>query len=268
MNISVNRVRHLQGTRFFSLIKNCYLLPSVRYSSTNQPKIADSDMTLTKNEYKPKLQNAEQAVNNILSNVNLQSTLPVLTKHIINCMVVNEIGVISRVSGALSGMGININSLVVAQTELHNLSRITITINGQDEKINRAKKQLEELVPVWAVINYIKTSTIYREILLIKVSRTDLEPTNLSCCKKQSITELVKFFNAKVVDINHDCMMIELTAKSDRIDAFMELLRPFGILEAIRSGVIAMPRSYIKVEMQVSLEEKQEIIDSTLLPPG
>ena len=113
MNISVNRVRHLQGTRFFSLIKNCYLLPSVRYSSTNQPQIADSDMTLTKNEYKPKLQNAEQAVNNILSNVNLQSTLPVLTKHIINCMVVNEIGVISRVSGALSGMGININSLVI-----------------------------------------------------------------------------------------------------------------------------------------------------------
>ena len=223
MNISVNRVRHLQGTRFFSSIKNCYLLPLVRYSSTNQSKIADGDIV---NEYKPKLQNAEQAVNNILSNVNLQRTLPVLTKHIINCMVVNEIGVISRVSGALSGMGININSLVVAQTELHNLSRITITINGQDEKINRAKKQLEELVPVWAVINYIKTSTIYREILLIKVSRTDLEPTNLSCCKKQSITELVKFFNAKVVDINHDCMMIELTAKSDRIDAFMELLRP------------------------------------------
>lgn len=266
MNLLVNSVR--QGTKFFArkiIIKNCYLLPSVRYYST-LPAIGDN----VKNKNNTLTKNAEKAVNNILSNVNLQRTVPILTKHIINCIVVNELGVLSRVSGVLSGMGININSLVVAQTELHDLSRITITINGQDEKINRAKKQLEELVPVWAVLDYTKTSTlnadrvsgqgtIYREILLIKVSRTDLE---------QSITELVKFFNAKVVDINHDCMMIELTAKSDRIDAFMELLRPFGILEAIRSGVVAMSRSYIKTEMQISLQEKQETVDSTLLPPG
>ena len=183
-------------------------------------------------------------------------------------MVINELGVLSRVVGVLSGMGINISSLVVAQTELHDLSRITITINGQqDEKINRARKQLEELVHVWAVLNHTKTSTlgsgqgtIYREMLLIKVPYYKTSDT-------VAITEIVRIFNAKVVDISLDCMIIELTAKSDRIDVFMELIKPFGILESIRSGCITMCRSYIKTEMQILLKE-QETVDATLLPPG
>lgn len=206
--------------------------------------------------------NAESVVNNILLNVKNSHQTPHFTKHIINCMVVNEIGVLSRVSGVLSGMGVNINSLIVSRTEIHDLSQITITVNGQDDKINRVKKQLEEIVPVWTVLDYTKNRSINREMLLIKVSFKDHQ-------QQQSINELVKLFNAKVVDIIFDCMIIELTAKSDRIDSFIELIKPFGILEVIRSGSITMLRSYIKDTsfIPVSFEE-QEMVDATLLPPG
>lgn len=203
--------------------------------------------------------NAENVVNNILSNVKNSHQTPHFTKHIINCMVVNELGVLSRVSGVLSGMGVNINSLIVSRTEIHDLSQITIMINGQDDKINRAKKQLEELVPVWAVLDYTKNRTINREMLLIKVSFKD---------QQQQINELVKIFNAKVVDITLDCIIIELTAKSDRIDSFIELIKPFEVLEVIRSGSIVMTRSHIKDTSFIPVSSEEQEVDATLLPPG
>ena len=255
MHILIKSTFRQNTNSFISSVKvinTCYLYRSrvsVRF-----------DCSLTKNESsKPILKKSEEAVNNILSNMTLQNNKSFLTKHVIDCMVVNELGVLSRVSGVLSGMGINIYSLVVAQTEVNDLSRITIMINGQDEKINRARKQLKELVHVWAVLDYTKVPCVYREMLLIKVPYV----------RDQSITELVKFFNAKVVDTSLDYMIIELTAKSDKIDVFMELIKPFGILEAIRSGTIVMSRSYIKnTDFIPIILKEQETVDATLLPPG
>lgn len=112
---------------------------------------------------------AEEAVNNILYNSPETDISPV-TRHTLNCLVSNEPGVLSRVSGVLAGRGINIESLVVARTEVPDLSRMTIVINGQDERIEQSRRQLEDIVPVWAVLDFTKVRAVQREMLLIKVA--------------------------------------------------------------------------------------------------
>ena len=111
----------------------------------------------------------EEAVSNILYNTPPPSRAPE-TRHILNCLVQNEPGVLSRVSGILAARGFNIESLVVANTEVRDLSRMTIVFNGRNVQIEQARRQLEDLVPVWAVLDYTKTKLIERELLLIKVS--------------------------------------------------------------------------------------------------
>ncbi len=91
-------------------------------------------------------------------------------RHVLNCLVSNEPGVLSRVSGILAGRGFNIESLVVAKTEVKDLSRMTVVINGSDSLIQQAIKQLEDVVPMWAVIDYTGTAYVQREVLLVKVS--------------------------------------------------------------------------------------------------
>jgi acetolactate synthase-1/3 small subunit len=114
-------------------------------------------------------QTAQEAVDNILYNSPSKDITPA-KRHTLNCLVANEPGVLSRVSGILAGRGINIDSLVVARTEVSDLSRMTIVINGQDEKIEQARKQLEDIVPVWAVLDYSGQPTVQREMLLVKVA--------------------------------------------------------------------------------------------------
>ncbi|KAI8910262.1 acetolactate synthase small subunit mitochondrial precursor [Gorgonomyces haynaldii] len=223
----------------------------------------------------------EEAVNNILYNAP-QKTPTASHRHILNCLVSNEPGVLSRVSGILAARGFNIDSLVVAKTEVKDLSRMTVVINGQDGTIEQAIKQLEDIVPMWAVLDYTGKSVVQREILLVKVSTVPYElneageeaqhkggmtPLASFSMHRQSINELAKLFGAKVVDVGHDSMIIELCAKSSRVDAFVDLLKPFGILEAARSGTMAMPRSVMQLEEDKPSQERQEV-DATLLPPG
>lgn len=229
-------------------------------------------------------QTAKEAVDNILYNAPTRDATPSV-RHTLNCLVANEPGVLSRVSGILAGRGINIDSLVVARTEVDDLSRMTIVINGQDEKIEQARKQLEDIVPVWAVLDYSKQRTVDREMLLVKVAtvphefeneeQTDVEissgsaplPSLLSSAlQRQSINDLAKLFNAAIVDVSLDSVVVELTAKPDRIDAFVELLKPYGILEAARSGTMAMPRSH-NTKSAIH-QEASDDVDLTLLPPG
>ena len=224
----------------------------------------------------------EEAVNNILYNAPAVQSTPT-HKHVLNCLVSNESGVLSRVSGILAGRGFNIESLVVAKTEVKDLSRMTLVINGQDGRIEQAIKQLEDLVPVWAVLDYTGTPAVQREVLLIKVSTVPTElddmgeehthvPGSVSplmsvTLQRQSISDTARLFGAKVVDVGLDSMILELCAKSSRVDAFVELMRPFGILEAARSGTMAMPRSQMGLEDELVVEDRQQV-DATLLPPG
>lgn len=112
---------------------------------------------------------APAAVSSILYETPLPSTLPP-KRHILNCLVQNEPGVLSRVSGILAARGFNIDSLVVCNTEVEDLSRMTIVLSGQDGVVEQARRQLEDLVPVWAVLDYTSAPLVQRELLLAKIS--------------------------------------------------------------------------------------------------
>ncbi|KAF9959255.1 hypothetical protein BGZ70_008919 [Mortierella alpina] len=248
----------------------------------------------------PSAPSAEEAVSNILYNTPPGGRDPKRERHIFNCLVQNEPGVLSRVSGILAGRGFNIESLVVAKTEVQDLSRMTVVMKGESETVEQARRQLEDLVPVWAVLDYTGSKVIQRELLLVKVSilgpehvraqmnsrsvgwealmEADDEILSPSGALRQthahlkSLTELTKLFNGKVVDVNGESAVIELSAKPDRVDAFIKLVGPFGILEAARSGMMAMPRSpvYDRYEGE-DAQEVQEMgsgVDASMLPPG
>ncbi|KAF9320745.1 hypothetical protein BG003_004959 [Podila horticola] len=246
----------------------------------------------------PAAPSAEEAVSNILYNTPPSGRGYVQQRHIFNCLVQNEPGVLSRVSGILAGRGFNIDSLVVAKTEVADLSRMTIVLRGDPETIEQARRQVEDLVPVWAVLDYTGFKVIQRELLLIKISilgpehvraqiksRTpgwqiiqeeteeELSPSNAlrqTHAHLKSLTELAHLFQGKVVDVSSDCAVVELSAKPDRIDAFIKLVKPFGILEAARSGMMAMPRSpiYDMHEHEEVVEDVGSSVDATMLPPG
>ncbi|KAF9047311.1 small subunit of acetolactate synthase-domain-containing protein [Panaeolus papilionaceus] len=269
----------------------------------------------------PRSRSAEEAVTNILYNTPPPSLQP-FKKHILNCLVQNEPGVLSRVSGILAGRGFNIDSLVVCRTEIRDLSRMCIVLSGQDGVVEQARRQLEDLVPVWAVLDYTETRVISRELLLAKVSilgpeyleeqfiggpthdprkaigdaqeTSKLEreaalaqnfersanpeanfppitPSQALRLKHQhlhSISTLAKQFGAKIVDVSEHSVIVELTAKTARVEAFLSLLKPFGILEAARTGLMAMPRTPIKGEEDGFAAEDIAGVDATLLPPG
>ncbi|KAF9555800.1 hypothetical protein EC968_008604 [Mortierella alpina] len=256
---------------------------------------------LTSDYLHPAPPSAEEAVSNILYNTPPIGRAQAKKRHVFNCLVQNEPGVLSRVSGILAGRGFNIDSLVVAKTEVADLSRMTIVIRGESGTIEQARRQLEDLVPVWAVLDYTGFKMIERELLLIKVSilgpehvraqRNSRSPNNWQLVQEEaeeemspsnalrqthahlkSLTELTKLFQGRVVDVSGDCAVIELSAKTDRVDSFIKLVKPFGILEAARSGMMAMPRSPIydrhEGDEEEEVQEEGSGVDASMLPPG
>ncbi|KAF8629247.1 hypothetical protein AX17_005826 [Amanita inopinata Kibby_2008] len=264
----------------------------------------------------PRARSAEEAVTNILYNTPPPSLQP-YKKHVLNCLVQNEPGVLSRVSGILAGRGFNIDSLVVCRTEIRDLSRMCIVLSGQEGVVEQARRQLEDLVPVWAVLDYTDTKTISRELLLVKVSilgpeyleeqllggpshdprkprvevvssKLEREATLAHNFEKsgqantsepitpsqvlhlkhqhlQSISVLARQFGAKMVDVSEHSVIVELTAKTARVEAFLSLVKPFGILEAARTGITPISRSPEDDEATI---EDAGMIDASLLPPG
>ncbi|KAJ2356228.1 acetolactate synthase, regulatory subunit [Coemansia erecta] len=193
---------------------------------------------------------AEQAVSNILYNT---PTAPKMQteRHILDCLAQDEPGVLSRVTGIMAARGFNIDTLVASKTEVPGLSRMTLVLKGPAIVMEQAKKQLEDLVPIWAVLDYSHTRIIERESLLVKVSTvkpsaeaaeadSDFMDTQE---RLRALRQLADLFKGQVLDVGPSTAVVSLNAKSDRIDAFLKLVRPFGILEAVRSGLMAMPRS-------------------------
>ncbi|EJD52542.1 acetolactate synthase [Auricularia subglabra TFB-10046 SS5] len=250
----------------------------------------------------PRSMSAEEAVTNILYNTPPPSLEP-FKKHVLNCLVQNEPGVLSRVSGILAGRGFNIDSLVVCRTEIRDLSRMCIVITGQDGVVEQARRQLEDLVPVWAVLDYTDTPMITRELLLVKLSvlgpeyledqlaggpsheprRPDpvapdtpsdqlpLTPAEALRLKNQyldAIATLSRQFDAKIVDVSEHSVIVEMTGKTRRVEAFLKLVRPFGILESARTGVMAMPRTPIRDTDEDEALTDSGPVDASMLPPG
>jgi len=155
-------------------------------------------------------------------------------KYIIAVLVANISGVLSRVSGMFTRRGFNIDSLTVGETESSGFSRITISFHGDNDIKERILQQLQKLHDVREVEVLNANETVIRELLLIKV-RNKSE-------SRQDIMTAVEIFRSKIVDYSPTALVCELTGESSKIDAFIELLKPCGIMEMCRTGLVAIER--------------------------
>lgn len=158
----------------------------------------------------------------------------------------NQPGVLAHISGMLASRAFNIESLAVGETDDPDFSRITFVVSGDDRVLDQVRKQLEKIVTVVKVIDYSKQDFVERDLMLIKVS-TEVRP-------RSEIRELVDIFRGKIVDVSEGHVMIEISGQETKVNAFIELMRPFGILELVRTGRIALLR-----DESASVEEPAEI---------
>lgn len=154
--------------------------------------------------------------------------------HIISVLVENHFGVLARVSGLFSARGFNIDSLAVGETEDSTASRMTIVAQGDERVLDQIMKQLNKLVDVIRVVDLTKEEKIERELILIKVVST--------AQNRAEIMQIVNTFRGKVVDVSPKSMIVEVTGSKSKVDAMLELLRPFSIREVVRTGTIALAR--------------------------
>jgi acetolactate synthase-1/3 small subunit len=156
-------------------------------------------------------------------------------KHVITLLVENQPGVLARVIGLISGRGYNIESLNVAPTHDSQVSRITMTVPGDDHVLEQVSKQLNKLVDVVKVSDLTKRRHLSRELVLIEVGAVP--------DKRAEIAELAGLFEAKVVSVQEKSMTLQMVGEQDRIADLLNLLKPFRILDLARTGVVAVTRS-------------------------
>jgi acetolactate synthase-1/3 small subunit len=156
-------------------------------------------------------------------------------KHTIGVLVENHFGVLTRVSGLFSARGFNISSLAVGETEDPTISRMTIVVDGDERILEQIMKQLNKLIDVIKVCDLTQEDSIDRELALIKVM---VAPET-----RAEIIQIVNTFRAKVVDVNPRTITIESTGPEGKIDTLIELMIPFGILEVVNTGIIAIARN-------------------------
>ena len=157
-----------------------------------------------------------------------------MSKHTLSVLVENKPGVLARVAGLFSRRGFNIDSLAVGETEHPQISRITIVVNVAESPLEQVTKQLNKLVNVLKIVELEPSSSVQRELLLVKV-RADLQT-------RSHVLETVQLFRAKVVDVAPDTVTVEATGTGDKLAALLRVLEPFGIKEMVQSGMVAIGR--------------------------
>ena len=155
-------------------------------------------------------------------------------RHTISVLVENEFGVLTRIAGLFSGRGFNIESLSVAPTLDPTLSRMTIVTSGDDQIIEQVNKQLNKLIDTIKVIDFTGEDFIEREMALIKVNAED--------STRAEILRICDIFRGKVVDVTPKCYTVEVTGSPVKVNAIIDLLRPMGIKEMVRSGPVVLGR--------------------------
>ncbi len=155
-------------------------------------------------------------------------------RHVLSALVHNQPGVLAHISGMLASRGFNIDSLAVGETEDANLSRMTFVVHGDDAELEQVRKQLDKIVTVVAVQDISSEDFVERDLMLIKVKA---EPR-----QRVEISLLVEMFRGRLVDISPDTILVEISGKERKIEAFIELMRPYGIIELARTGRIALVR--------------------------
>ncbi len=155
-------------------------------------------------------------------------------RHTISILVENEFGVLARVAGLFSGRGFNIDSLSVAKTLDPSLSRITLVTEGDDQIVEQITKQLNKLICVIKVSDFQDTPHVEREMALIKVAADERT--------RGEILNIINIFRAKVIDAGPRSFVIEVTGDEGKITAILDLLKPLGIKEIVRTGKVAVQR--------------------------
>jgi acetolactate synthase-1/3 small subunit len=170
-------------------------------------------------------------------------------RHVLSAVVQNVPGVLAHVSGMLASRGYNIDSLAVGETEDANLSRMTFVVVGDDRILDQIRKQLEKIVTVVKVDDISSRDFVERDLMLVKV---EAPPGS----KRSEIRELVEIFRARIVDVGPEELMVEISGRESKIEAFIQRMRPYGILELVRTGRIAMVRG--KSRQPETKEEAEE----------
>ena len=170
--------------------------------------------------------------------------------HTISVLVENQFGVLARVAGLFSARGFNIDSLAVGETDDSTVSRITIMTHGDDRVIEQIRKQLDKLIDVIKVQDLTQEERIERELVLVKV--------NANSAARADLMQIVNTFRGKIVDVSSKTITVEVTGNESKVDAMLELLRPFGVREVVRTGTVAISRkSELRVEGSVKDETQQ-----------
>ena len=159
-------------------------------------------------------------------------------RHVLSALVQNVPGVLAHVAGMFSSRGYNIDSLAVGATEDPSLSRMTFVVVGDDNVLEQVRKQLEKIVTVVQVDDVSAQEFVERDLMLIKVRATAEH--------RAQIHELCNIFRGKVVDVAPDQVIVEISGQEKKIESFIDLMRPFGIVELVRTGRIAMVRGVVR----------------------
>ena len=206
----------------------------------------------------------------------MMQTSKAMQQHTVVALVYDKPGVLNRVVSMVRRRAFNISSLAVSHSETPGLSRMTFVIEGDDTVQEQVTKQLRKLVDVVKVSDLKGANAVYRELSLVRVSAT--------ATTRSEIIQIVEIFRANIVDVGHDSLIIEVTGDEDKLESFVTLLKPFGVLEIMRSGRLAMVRGVSPEPITSDLsgnedgiladdarwtrEDSTEVKPTPLLPPG
>ena len=157
-----------------------------------------------------------------------------MDKHVLSLLVEDQPGVTSRISGLFTRRGYNIESFSSGSTELPGMTRITLVLKGDKEVLEQIQKQVNKLIDVVSIKELKPDQSVYRELALIKVNTNEQT--------RASVLEVVEIFRGKVIDVATDCVILEVTGDHEKIEAFIDLMEPFGIREMARTGLTALGR--------------------------
>jgi len=169
-------------------------------------------------------------------------------RHTISLLVENRFGVLARISGLFSARGYNIDSLSVGTTDDPDISRMTIVVKGDERILEQVTKQLNKLVDVITVADYLETPHLERDLMLVKVTADK--------STRSELVQICDIFRAKIVDVGVDSIIVEMTGDEEKIEAILRMLRPFGIKETCRTGIVAMARG----SKGISIEQLERVM--------
>jgi acetolactate synthase-1/3 small subunit len=157
-----------------------------------------------------------------------------MKRHVVSALVENRSGTLSRVSGLFSRRGFNIDGITAGVTEDPSVTRMTIAVRGDDSVLDQIIKQLSKLVDVISVRDLVSEDCIRRELMLVKVKADE--------ASRPAVIEIASIFRSRIIDVSPATITIEATGDSDKLEGLLLLLRPYGILELARTGLVALER--------------------------